>query len=107
MAVIPWIVSRCIVVTTVTPVANRPMTWRRSRAAFSAAAERGVSFATPVGVCSPTRTVGGFPCGGFDGGGGRRSGGISPSLSRGLRHPGQTRDALSLGHDRGRVFSGS
>src|ERR1700761_8797061 len=50
LAVMPWIVSRWVVVTTVTPVAKRPMTLRSSRAAASAAADRGVSFATPVGA---------------------------------------------------------
>src|SRR5690348_4928428 len=48
LAVMPWTTSRSTVVTTVTPVANRPMTWRNSRAAFSTARALGVSRATPV-----------------------------------------------------------
>src|SRR6185437_11142690 len=52
LAVMPWIVSRWVVVTTVTPVAKRPMTLRSSRAAASVWAERGVSLATPVGAPS-------------------------------------------------------
>jgi hypothetical protein len=52
LAVIPWIVSRCVVVTTVTPVATRPITWRSSRAVASTAAAFGVSLAIPVGASS-------------------------------------------------------
>src|SRR6185437_16411661 len=63
LAVIPWIVSRWVVVTTVTPVAKRPMTLRSSRAAASACDERGVSRAMPVGAPS-------------DAGGGGASGGL-------------------------------
>ena len=73
LAVIPWIVSRSIVVTTVTPVAKRPITCRSERAAASAAADFGVSFAIPVGG-SRLRlpTVGGRDGGGDEG----RIGGI-------------------------------
>ena len=68
----PWIVSFSIVVTTVTPVANRPITCRMPLAISSTAAARGVSRATPVcggsaGVPFPWRGVPGPP-GGFGGG---------------------------------------
>src|ERR1019366_5799426 len=81
----PWIVSRWIVVTTVTPVAKRPITWRSARADSSTAAGLGVSLATPAGVVSPAL---GGAAGGVRGGAGglvrsRRGGGISPELAVG------------------------
>ena len=88
LAVMPWIVSRWVVVTTVTPVAKRPMTLRSSRAAASAAAERGVSLATPVGAVSVAPAGGVGACLGAAGeravlDGTARMGGIMPVESVG------------------------
>src|ERR1700759_4229387 len=63
LAVIPWMVSRWVLVTPVTPVAKRPMTLRSSRAAASACEERGGSLAMPVGA--PSDAGGGGPSGDF------------------------------------------
>ena len=114
LAVMPWIVSRWVVVTTVTPVAKRPMTLRSSRAAASAAADRGVSFAIPVGASMALR--GGVsaclaPAAGWTvPGATARMGGIMPVESvGGATFATRVRRATPslIGHDRGRFFSGS
>ena len=112
----PWMVSRWVVVTTVTPVAKRPMTLRSSRAAASAACERGVSLAIPVGA--PSDAGGGgasgvLPRPALGGGSGddrARIGGIRPVLSVGgatLATRVRRATPSRIGHDRGRFFSGS
>ena len=116
LAVMPWIVSRWVVVTTVTPVAKRPMTLRSSRAAASAACERGVSRAMPVGA--PSDAGGGgakgvLPRPALGGGAGEDRAphrGHQAGALRGRRHlghPRQASNALPITHDRGRFFSGS
>jgi len=112
VAVMPWTVSRSTVVTTVTPVANRPITWRKVCAASTTAGASGVSSATPVAGGSlplaPVDSFFGCDCGG----------GIKPELSVGRAT--RVRRATPSGsvtiatiargrrdQDRGRVLSGS
>src|SRR3954453_3589092 len=73
LAVMPWIESPSAVVTTVTPVAKRPMTWRSWRPAASAARPAGVSPGTPDGAGG----VRGRTTGSLRG----RGGGIRPALA--------------------------
>ena len=49
LAVMPWMASPSAVVTTVTPVAKRPITCRSARPASAVARAAGVSLATPAG----------------------------------------------------------
>ena len=71
-AVMPWMASPSAVVTTVTPVAKRPITCRSARPASAVARAAGVSLATPAGPFGVTGVA--FP-GSLRG----RGGGISPA----------------------------